>query len=298
MKIIIPSLIVLFLNSCTRISATLPEKTESTTVVQPKKVSVSKEVYINSIAYFPETQEFYVDLQLKNPDTFDWETVTQMTDSVIYRDDEMTRSRLPISVARQHFNLDLLNILEIFSPLHERIAGVKLSRVEYYETNIESYFIAVFKPAKTLKIKSDIFYCLSPSNELKRAVSSKYIADTLLTARLKKELSIRSGYQFASKHVEVKETGSLYSVLSFQEQPRNVSYLTELKGNKINLLCKQTEEYAFWDILPIPLYQNDKPILLVTMAVPDTDATLAYTPFVFNGKKYVPFYNNRVKLVK
>jgi len=105
-------------------------------------------------------------------------------------------------------------------------------------------------------------------------------------------------YQWETKHLQITEPESLYSVLSFQEKSGNVSYLTETKGNKISLLFKQTDEYSFQDILPIPIYRNDKPILLITMAVPDTDRSLEYIPFIFNGSKYIPFYNNRINLVK
>ncbi|MEJ5962772.1 hypothetical protein [Pedobacter immunditicola] len=282
-------ILLLLINSCARQAPNnLADSTEGS----------GREIYINSIDYFPETAEFYVALNVKQGVEFDWDKVTALTDSITYQDDETVRRRLPMSIARQYFDTNLLDTLDVFSHLHKRISGVNLTRVEYYEPTMENYFIAVFKAGKQVKIDNEPYYCTSPTKESRRSLSSEYIADTLLTARLKKELNIKSIYHWVPKHVQVKGSQNLYSIFSFQEQSGNVSYLTELNGNKLNLLYKQTDEYSFWDILPLPLYQHSKPILLITMAVPDTDSSLEYVPFVFDGTKYVPFYNNRVNLTK
>lgn len=297
MKILILSATVL-LSSCTRQAATLSEKTGSKTAVQPKENFIDKEIYINSIAYFPETQEFYVPLRVKNASDFNWDVIAKSTDSVTYRVDENTRSRLPMSIAEKYFDMELLDTLGVFSHLHKLITGIKLTHVEYYEPSIESYFIAVYKSTEKFNSLPESFYCMSPTNESKRHISYLYTTDTLLTEEIKRTLNIQPVYQWETKHLQITEPESLYSVLSFQEKSGNVSYLTETKGNKISLLFKQTDEYSFQDILPIPIYRNDKPILLITMAVPDTDRSLEYIPFIFNGSKYIPFYNNRINLVK
>ena len=158
MKILSLPIILLLLSSCTKQVPDYLGSANSTIIVQNNESSTVKEVYINSVAYFPETAEFYVALNVKKGVEFDWVEVAKMTDSVTYQNDETIRKRLPLSIAKQYFDTNLLDTLEVFNYSHKMTAEVKLTRVECYEPNMESYFIAVFKAEKQLDIDDGPFY--------------------------------------------------------------------------------------------------------------------------------------------
>ncbi len=297
MKIVI-IITAMLIRSCSPQTDAASVKDDPTSYHQQKNQPAKHEIYLNTISYFPNTQEFYVPLRLKDESGSDWEALTRKTDSVTFHDDETRRSRLPKHLAEKYFDMILLDTLEVFNVEHKRITGVKLNRVEYYESIMEDYFIAVFMSGEKFSSLPESLYSLSPINKLERKTSYNYINDARITERLIRGLNILPLNFWVAKHLQTHDRNLIFSIFAFEEKSGNVSYLTETKEGTTRMLFKQTNEYCFWDVLPIPLYQNEKPVLLITMAVPETDAALEYVPFAYNGRGYVPFRNNRIRLNK
>jgi len=254
-------------------------------------------LYINGIEYFPQTNEFYVFVPFKNSRT-DFESLSSKADSVVFKDEETLRSRLPMRIAMENFDLSLMDTLTVFDYSHKLVTGIKFERVEYFSPNIESGFIAVFKPDESNYKTDQEFYCLGPLSVKLNPVKTKFLVDDALTQQIKNDLRIEVQYQWEVKHVKLLETNTILSVFSCDEKngSRSASYLTEIKDGKLRLLNKYNEEYAFWDILPLPISINNMPVLLITMAIPETDAGLCYVPFVYEDSGYKLSETNRIKL--
>jgi hypothetical protein len=255
-------------------------------------------IYLNHVGYFPATNEFYVFVEtnvLLNND--EYEALSSNTDSVIYKEKETLRERVPIAIARENLDLRLLDSLTIYNTDHQLITSAKFSHIEYYQPAVESGFIAVFKPSPGIKIKGSGFYCISPSAQLSLIPPIKEVIDEGITKRIKDEFGIRPTHNPISKHILFPQTISTLSIVTggASKAPNSISYLTELKDDKITLLNSYKDESVFMDFLPLPLMINDRPVLLVKTGIPETDSTPVYMPFVYEKGAYWMIRKNKIK---
>ena len=67
--------------------------------------SLDSNTYIGFVNkyYFQKTDEFYIELYSKG-NNLNFEKVSELADSVIYKDDENVRSRIPLNVASKEFD--------------------------------------------------------------------------------------------------------------------------------------------------------------------------------------------------
>ena len=135
---------------------TIPQSTEAETVQSLPDDNLSLDttiivpdssLYIGEISTFRESGELYTPVYFHANVVTDglFDALQKQTDSVIYEDIELRRSRVPESVARSYFNLSGLDTISVYEDA--RHAGnARFVRMEYFQDVIESKFIAVFKP--------------------------------------------------------------------------------------------------------------------------------------------------------
>lgn len=252
-------------------------------------VEHSPDFYVNGIKYFPETNEFYVSLPFKDP--ADYEKIKELrgqADSVVFEDEETVRERLPADTARKYFDLMLLDQIDIYDYARRFISSAKFVRVEYYQPPVESSFIAVFKPDAGSAFGDRQYYCLSPVDRKFQEITTATRGNPALTGRIMREFDIKVRHEWASRHTEIDQDKCTLSILSArvtgEEHP--VSYLTQLKDGRLKLLHKHTGRYIFLDFLPLPVRHNRHPVLLMTIAVPQTDSSPYFAPFVWEKDGY------------
>ncbi|WP_207420067.1 hypothetical protein [Desertivirga brevis] len=299
MKTLYTLILAIAFASCTsgpeKAKSELAENEQDT--IKQKKTAAEKtkkmipNIYIDAIEYFPETNEFFVSLPfLKEVDFKMFEKIGEQADSIIFQSDETTRSRLPIKVAQLYFDLTLLDTLNIYDSAHNFITGAKFVRVEYYQPTIESSFIAVFKPENisSEEGKEKFYYCTSLVKKTEEKIRAVEKTSSSLTNKIIQELGLKVKYQWASEHIKLIDEGSTLSILAITPENENKisSYLTELKNGKLKILNEYKGEDAFWQILPLPLEHNKRPVLLITLAVPDSDVSPFYLPFIWENSGY------------
>ena len=106
--------------------------------------------------------EFYIDLHfLKDVlKTYGYDKIVELTDSLIFQDDDTRRSRFPEILAPKYFDLRGLSKLGIYDKSSEFVSNGKFVRVEYLDMPLDSKFIAVYKSDKKI-IAENYYYGIS-----------------------------------------------------------------------------------------------------------------------------------------
>jgi hypothetical protein len=251
--------------------------------------SVDTLCYIDYILKFEDNNSFYTDLYfLTIPNHDDFEKIENMGDSVIYKDDETKRTRIPIEKAGQYFNLTGLNWINVFNKDNQIITTGKLSHIEYIEDMIESKFIAVFKVDNPSI--SDFQYCIS--GPMKNFTPKRYISITNpeLTSTLIDYLDLKPDDYMIVNHYQLIEPGTTYSTVSAD----TTAYIIESSGDKINILYKSKSSETIMGLVIISKEINGRPILLTDCGLPDSDMTWT-SLLIFNGTEYEIFGDHRIK---
>jgi hypothetical protein len=250
-------------------------------------------LYIGEISTFPETGELYTPLYYhEGVDTGNlYESLPEQTDSVIYDDGEIKRSRLPITLARSYLNLTGLDTVSVFEK--GRLAcKAGLVRVEYFDDMIETQFIAVFKPLDSSSLPEQPDYCISLGRNPFESVdiSYDYFEDEQLTKNLLATFGPGTQRVWHVSHTRVLPYKSIYSAISFESR----LLLIETHNGQSRILQDLNNDLSVLAIIPIHLQSNGKPILLLRMVVNETD--IMYTGLaIYSGKEYVIMDRNRVE---
>lgn len=258
-----------------------------TTVIAP-----DSSVYIGEVSTFRETGELYTPVYFHPNVVTDglFDALEKQTDSVIYEDIEIGRSRVPESVARNYFNLSGLDTISVYEDA--RHAGnARFVRVEYFQDVIESKFIAVFKPlgASTLPQQPD--YCISKGQHPYKTipVTSEEIEDEQLTKMLLEKFVPGTERVWDVSHTRIMPHHSVYSAISMQSR----LLLVETHDGQSRILKDLEEDWFISEITPLHLESNGKPILLLWMGVNETDI-LWHAVAIYSGKGFVFAEGNRV----
>jgi len=279
-----------------------PVKGESTEVSDKPETHIRLEtnpnIYVGNIGYFEETGEFYLTvLPVMEMNAQKYYQIALKADLLIYKDAETTRQQLPINIAKQYFDLNFLNFLNVYDYSNSFITRLRFSRVEYYQSNIRSSYIAVFKPEKILTNTKARFYCVSQNASLTQSPVTGVPADSNnLIERIKTEMNIQQKRILAVRHIYNPGSGSIVSILSCDEKNKGLasSYLTEVKNDKLTLMNFYFEEFAFLDILQLPLEINGRPVFLLTLGIPDTEEDKISAPLVYDGNVYWLTKGNKI----
>lgn len=299
MKIVTSILFLALLSSCSQHSNREQEKPdrndEHGEIAELQSYSNDSVLYVNRVGYFSETNEFYVPLNFTKPfgnDIYDF--LEDKTDSLIFDNGEKSRRRLPMEVAKDVLDLRQLGEIRIFDTNHQYITNAKLKRAEYL-VDLNGYFIAVFSPDKKGFRTEEGFYCLGTAKVDLKSIKVIELEDEQLTATIRKEVEANPEYISRVEHLKILPYNTIYSIYAFVGKDGGAtSYLTEFKNNKLTVLHRLEDEVAFDRFLPIPLERNGKPVLLIDIILPDSDAVDDCLVSTFDGLGYVLEKDNRI----
>lgn len=252
--------------------------------------SIDNETYIGFVNkfYFQKTDEFYIELYSKGHD-FDFEKISKLADSVIYKDDENKRSRIPLSIASKVFDFKGIKELTLYDKKNKELTKAHFIRVEFLEGNISSYFTAVYKTDKPKSLDNAV-YCIGNLNEnLTKANYTEY-EDSMKTNEIINSLNLTYKYNLESKHYQDNITKTTTSVINLD----TIAQIIEKSNSDYNCIYKSTENENIFELFFVPIIRNSKPILLTKSWILDTDETWN-TVLVYDGTKYKPTDNQRIK---
>jgi hypothetical protein len=121
-------------------------------------------MFIGVVEYHEKTNELFIPVYYRadSVDATFFEDMQLELDSIIVNDDELTRKRLKMEVARKYFNLVGLDKIAVFNRYGGRLGAAEFVRVEYLDEMIEASYTAVFKPEmKISAAKNEASYCTS-----------------------------------------------------------------------------------------------------------------------------------------
>lgn len=153
-------LLTLVLFSCNNSKPKDKENVNSTSLQEINLFdSIDNDTYIGFVNkfYFQKTDEFYIELYSKSND-FDFEKISKLADSVIYKDDENMRSRIPLSIASKVFDFRGIKELTLYDEKHNELTKAHFIRVELLEGNISSYITAVYRTDKPKSLDKAVLY--------------------------------------------------------------------------------------------------------------------------------------------
>lgn len=256
--------------------------------------------YIGYVDYFPETREFYTALFHREGHEYpDEDLLESKLDSVIVYDDDWGRERLPLEEAQELLVLDGLDTLAIFNRAHESICHCPLTRVEYVWNGVESYFIAVFKANEDFPGQTEELYGISENLPEKYLTlfSALELKDETFDQFLLKKLDVSQAEVWDMRHYKITPPEAMYSVLSSWSADGNEthSYLTFFERNKAEVLNEEVDNFHYLNILPVPVYMNGKPLLLISAGYPSSDVLWDYLA-AYDGSRYEAIEYNRIHL--
>src|SRR5688572_11691391 len=300
MRLSITCSLIMMMSACTQQKETTTEtKADSTQTSQeilrdPIQLQNDTSIFISSIIPFDETREFYTPVYtLDNLEEGAWESIATKLDSVVYvGDDETKRTRLPLNIAKQYFNLSGLNRISLYNQVGNRITDATLVRIEYLEDLIESQYVAVFKPTIPSAFTSDVYYCITASADSLKTISVGYkeLTDTNLTAKLFQRFKIDSTKVWEINHLQFLRDNSIWTAIALDQG----SFLIETKGNESTILYQSNEDYSIMEVMLVHIEINTKPVLLVTFGKNETD-WIWTSLMVYSSKGYEVVNSSRIR---
>lgn len=281
-------------NRATEVSTTHVDSTViKVAPAQITPISVDSSVYIAPIMSFTETSEFYTPIYyMADQNPYDY--LEQQLDSVVYtsEEEEIKRSRLPLSIAQQYFNLTGLGRISIYDQAGNLITDATLQRIELLEGVLESEFVAVFKPMIPSWFTTDASYCVSSTllpDFPARFCSFQELKDDVLTSQLFEQFEIDSANVWTFNHQVLKPHNTIFSIIATDAK----SLLIETSNNASHIIFETKADYSIMEISPIHLEVNGKPMLLALMGVNETD--MIWTSLlVYNSTKYEIMNRGRI----
>lgn len=248
--------------------------------------------FINKF-YFSNENEAYIELYFNKEEiaTEEYNKLEKVADSLIYSDDENSRSRFPASLSTKHFDLKGLSKLAIYDDNNKFVCNANFVRVEYLNQNISPCFIAVYETDK--KIKSDNYYGISNFEKSLDSVKYTITKDTILTQKLLTKLNVSKSYdglENSGTHILFAKSDTILSVVNSQ----NFAYIVLHNGEKFKVIYKSPEPENINHLKVIPLMKNKLPYLLTRNSKPDTDISWDKLLY-YDGTKYTNANRQRIE---
>lgn len=289
--VIIFSILVLVQFSCNTSKTKDKQNVDSSTFQQINLFdSTDKYTYVGFVNkyYFQNSDEFFIELYSISND-LNFEKISKQTDSVIYKDDENKRSRIPLSIASKEFDFRGIKELTLFDKNHNELTKAHFIRVEILDDAMSSYFTAVYKTDEP-KLLNNAVYCIGNLSEKLTKTNYLEFEDSLMTNEIVNKLNLTYTYNLKSKHYIDKVKNITVSVLNLD----TTSQIIEKFSSDYNCIYKSTENEHIFELLFVPISRNSKPILLTKSWIPDTDEQWN-SLLVFNGAKYELTDRQRIK---
>lgn len=250
-------------------------------------------VYIGQLDAFMETQEFYTPLYfqdgINNRNSFEY--LNKNLDSLV-SDQEGSRRRLPMAIAKRFFRLGGMNKITVYNEKSSLISEARLIRVELYDDLIERGFIAVYKPLVSGAFTGDVAFCVGETNASfkRRDFDHENFEVNKLAEMVLEKLERKADFMIAY-HTRLLPDSIIYTIIAFEKG----ALLTETKGEQVVILKEVKDDSHFFRLIPLPKEINEKPVLLVSMAVHDTDVSWTSLAVFLDGQ-YEFMSGNRLKL--
>jgi len=251
--------------------------------------------YINFIYnfYFSKENEVYIELDLiKEVKTADeYYKIAKLADSLIYKDEDNSRHRFPLSLATKYFDLRGISKLKIYDNNHKFISNADFVRVEFLNQNIQSPFIAVYKTEKY--IKEDNHYCRSNFNGTFEPTNYSVTTDTILTQELLTKIDEKIPYYGIgndASHFHFFNSDTILSVINSEK----VVYIVLSTSNDFKVLYRSSDSENVYHINIIPLIKNGLPYLLIKNVWPEGDSRWDIL-LCFDGTKYTEVKSKRIE---
>jgi hypothetical protein len=216
-------------------------------------------------------------------------------DSVIVNDDELTRKRLKMEVARKYFNLVGLEKIAVFNRYGGRLGDAEFIRVECLDEMIEAGYTAVFKSEmKISAAKNDPYYCISQGKTTftEQLWNWHVLADPELDRQLMKTFALDSQKVLKITHVRIDDLDATYSSVSLQGD--GSSMLVETKGGKSVVLMTLEKDYSLGRLDPVHFSYHNRPVFNSAMMPNETDGYFEVL-LAFNGEEYEALPRSRAK---
>lgn len=260
-----------------------------TTQLIPVDQSKEPPCYIDFIEKFEGTNELYTHLYFQESfDYSQYEKVLKLGDSLIYKDDEIKRTRIPMREATKYFDLSGLETIEIFDSNHNKINEGKLKRIELLEDLIESQFVAVF----TLNDMNDgdQLYCVGNRNWIfTEDLSFSPMLNEVLTQAIINRFDLDKETIWNIQHYESRSMATTYSVVSAD----TTAFIIEVTDSSHKVLYKSKTSESINDLVIIPTTINGHPLLLAKCGMPETD--MSWTSLLtYKGEQYEVTKHNRL----
>lgn len=284
-------LLTLVLFSCNNSKPKDKENVNSTSLQEINLFdSIDNDTYIGFVNkfYFQKTDEFYIELYSKSND-FDFEKISKLADSVIYKDDENMRSRIPLSIASKVFDFRGIKELTLYDEKHNELTKAHFIRVELLEGNISSYITAVYRTDKPKSLDKAV-YCIGNLKENLTKANYNEFEDSLMTNEIVNRLNLTHNYNLESKHYQDNIRKTTITVINLD----SIAQIVEKSNSDYNCIYKSTEREQIFELVFIPLTRNSRPILLTKSVVPDTDVEWN-SVLVYDGTKYKLTDKQRIK---
>lgn len=292
--------LVIILQACTQKTETTTLDADSTATETPQQqpdLNQSQQdsaIFISNVSTFNETREFYTSMYILPELESIPDDLSSKTDSTIYENTEYgeSRRRLPLSLAKQYLNFSGIDRISVYNNKGHLVTDAVFVRAEYWEGPIEGEFIAVFKPMIPSWFSEDVAYCVTAGENNFKSINPavKEIENANLTAKLYKQFEIDSAKVWVNKHITFPHYNSTYSIISTDQ----VSYIVETKAGQSEVLHKSESDESVMGILPVHFEVNNKPVLLITEGVNDTDMIWTYLA-VYSSQGYQPMHGSRIK---
>lgn len=243
--------------------------------------------------YFSNKNEAYIQLyftkdEINNEEYYKLE---KLTDSLIYKDEESSRSRFPASLSAKHFDLRGLSKLAIYDDNNKFVCNADFVRVEYLNQDISPYFIAVYKTDQ--KIKSENCYAISNFDKSLETTNYKTTKDTVITQKLLTKLNVPQSYyglENSGTHIFFAKSDTILSVINSE----NSAYIVSLIGEDFKVLYKSPEPENITNLRVVPIMKNKLPYLLTRNSKPDTDIMWDNVLY-YDGTKYNAAKRQRIE---
>lgn len=238
--------------------------------------------------FYFNNKDCYIKLYFKNDD-INQEEIDQLVlkgDSVIYQDEDNTRIRVPFWLAKKNFVLSGLEPLYIYNHSHKLVATTHIKRIEFLDQNISPEFIAVFE-AGNLK-KEEQYYCLG--NRLIDDTPVKYqlFEDSVITEKIVKYINIDDTRPFECRHFK-GAADNFITVLNSDTS----TYIVEGNTDNLQVLYFSGQAENIGKIIFIPVFLNDKPLILAECFIPESDIFWNMA-LAFNGRRYTVLNKQRL----
>lgn len=291
MKPLLTIFILIAISSCTQKTKLIETKASEPVVSIAEYTADEKDTtslfygdstfYVGFVNYFPETKEYYTQLYFRADHPADFQ-LNHLLDSTIFSDMETGRDRLPMVEAERFLVIDGMEILSIYNNRHQLITTASLIRIEKLSSTIEDEFVAVYKGKEFISGINEPYYGVTEGYDGYELddFSAELLENKKLNENIIQELAIdTTGLEIM--HYKVLPENSIYSLLSTDK----VCHITIWKGDSLAVLQSSYDDTIIMSIFPVALKVNDRPALLISAGVRNSDSMWEYLA-VFKDSVY------------